>query len=593
MTIVIKADRSNTSKNLPIIAYTVAMPQPNSHIFDVTLQVSQWQESILELSMPVWTPGSYLVREYTRHIQYFSAYYSQSKKKLLSRKVRKNHWIIETKNINDVTINYQVYANELTVRTNHLDGTHGYFNGAALFYFIPGLEKQPITIQIIPPIAQWKVSTALPKLTGKSNLFQADDYDTLVDSPFEIGTQNIYTFEVLGKSHQLVIWGQGNIQPITFIEDTKKLIEIEARLYGELPYEHYLFILHLSESGFGGLEHKNSCSLIYSRFGFRAKDKYNRFIQLVAHEFFHLWNAKRIRPKALETFDYEQENYTKSLWFTEGTTSYYDMIMPLRAGIYDIANFLKILSKDITQYLNTPGRKIHPLSESSFDTWIKLYRRDAHSDNVQISYYLKGELVSLLLDLLIRSRHDNQRSLDNVMSQMWQKFGKLEIGFTPQQLQEVIESVAEIQLQDFFARYLDGTEELPFNDYLELFGLELKPILDIDETIPFLGIRIQSQNSKEIIKFVEAESPAEIGGIDTNDELLAIDGIRVNSSQLSERLKDYQSGDIISITVFHQDQLKTISVTLADPQPSRYEVIHVDYPSNSQKRNLMGWLRQE
>ncbi|XTZ09834.1 MAG: PDZ domain-containing protein, partial [cyanobacterium endosymbiont of Rhopalodia yunnanensis] len=205
---------------------------------------------------------------------------------------------------------------------------------------------------------------------------------------------------------------------------------------------------------------------------------------------------------------------------------------------------------------------------------------------------LKGELVSLLLDLLIRSHHNNQRSLDNVMSQMWQKFGKPEIGFTSQELQDVIESVAGIELQNFFARYLDATEDLPFDEYLEPFGLKLKPILD-SETIPFLGIRIKSENSKEIIKFVEAGSPAEMGGIDTSDELLAIDGIRVNSSQLSDRLKDYQSGDTISITVFHQDQLKTLSVILADSQPSCYEVIRIDHPSSSQKQNLMDWLGKE
>ncbi|BAP17215.1 M61 family metallopeptidase [cyanobacterium endosymbiont of Epithemia turgida] len=589
MTRATKIDISDILKTSPTIAYTVAMPQPNSHVFEVKLQVSQWQESILELGMPLWTPGSYLVREYARHIQSFSASSSQNKIKLPSQKISKNHWIIETGNINDITIDYQVYANELTVRTNHLDGTHGYFNGAALFYFIPGLEKQSITVQIIPPTAQWKVSTTLPEINGKTNLFQANDYDTLVDSPFEIGTHNIYTFEVLRKSHQLVIWGHGNIRPIPLIRDIKKIIEVEAKLYGELPYNYYIFILHLSDSDSGGLEHKNSCSLIYPRFSFRAKDKYNHFIQLVAHEFFHLWNVKRIRPKALETFDYDRESYTKSLWFLEGTTSYYDMIMPLRAGIYNTANFLKILSKDITRYLNTPGRKIHPLSESSFDAWIKLYRSDAHSDNVQISYYLKGELVSLLLDLLIRARHNNQRSLDNVMSKMWQKFGKPEIGFTSQQLQNVIESVAGIQLQNFFGRYLDATEDLPFDDYLEPFGLKLKPILD-SETIPFLGIRIQSENSKEIIKFVEAGSPAEMGGIDVNDELLSIDGFRVNSNQLNNRLKDYQSGDIISITVFHQDQLKTVRVTLVDSQPSRYEVIRINHPSSSQKQNLMDWL---
>ncbi|WP_267384484.1 M61 family metallopeptidase [Cyanobacterium sp. uoEpiScrs1] len=588
----ITLDNSDISEISPIIAYTVAMPQPNSHIFEVNLQVSEWRKPTLELVMPVWTPGSYLIREYTRHIQYFNAYSSQDKTRLFNQKVSKNHWIIETGNTNDITIDYHVYANELTVRTNHLDKTHGYFNGAALFYFIPGLDKQSITIQIIPPTARWKVSTALPGIERKINLFQAGDYDTLVDSPFEIGTQDVYTFEVLGKSHQLVIWGTGNIQPVTLIEDIKKIIEVEAKLYEELPYDQYLFILHLSESNLGGLEHKSSCSLIYPRFGFRDKDKYNRFIQLVAHEFFHLWNVKRIRPKALETFDYDQENYTKSLWFLEGTTSYYDTIMPLRAGIYNIANFLDILSKDITRYLNTPGRKIHPLSESSFDAWIKLYRSDAHSDNFQISYYLKGKLVSLLLDLLIRIHHDNQRSLDNVMSQMWQKFGKQEIGFTPQQLQETIESVAEIQLQEFFTDYLDATEDLPFDDYLKPFGLKLQPILDSD-IIPFIGIRIKSENSKEIIKFVEAGSPAEIGGIDINDELLAINGIRVNPGQLNDRLKDYHSNDTISVTVFHQDQLRTLPVTLADPQPSRYEVIYIDYPSSEQKQKLMDWLGQE
>ncbi|ACK66803.1 peptidase M61 domain protein [Rippkaea orientalis PCC 8801] len=575
----------------PILGYSVAMSQPTSHLFEVTLTVKNWTKSVLDLKMPVWTPGSYLIREYARHIQTFVAQSTEDGQALFSQKVSKNHWQIQTQKVTNITIKYQVFANELTVRTNHLDESHGYFNGAALFYFIPGLEKQPITIEIIPPNSQWKVSTALPKIPGKVNHFIADDYDTLVDSPFEIGTHAIYDFEVLGKPHQLAVWGKGNIEPKQLIKDTKKIIETEAQLYGGLPYDHYLFILHLSSNGFGGLEHKSSCSLIYSQFGFRAKDKYNRFIQLVAHEFFHLWNVKRIRPKALETFDYERENYTKCLWFLEGTTSYYDMMIPLRAGIYNQTDFLDILSKEITRYLNTPGRKIHPLSESSFDAWIKLYRRDAHSDNSQISYYLKGELVSLLLDLLIRARHNNQRSLDDVMRQMWQEFGQPEIGFTPQQLQQVIESVAQISLEDFLRRYLDSTEELPFNDYLEPFGLQLRPVID-SEAIPYLGIRAQRENSKEMVKFVEADSPAALVGIDPNDELLAIDGIRVSAEQLPERLKDYQSGDMISITVFHQDQLKTLSVTLADPQPTRYQVMPIEKPSDLQQQNLRGWLEQ-
>ena len=345
-------------------------------------------------------------------------------------------------------------------------------------------------------------------------------------------------------------------------------------------------------NGFGGLEHKNSCSLNYSRFGFRTKDKYQRFLQLVAHEYFHLWNVKRIRPKALEKFDYEAENYTTSLWFSEGTTSYYDLLIPLRSQIYNRQTFLENLGKEITRFLAIPGRKIQPLSEASFDAWIKLYRRDANSDNCQISYYLKGELVSLLLDLLIRQRHKNERSLDDVMRQMWEQFGKAEIGFTTQQLQEVIEGVAATDLIDFFQRYLDGNDELPFDEYLQPFGLQLKSIME-EESFPYLGIQVQTENNKEIIKSVTAESPAWLGGIDPSDELLAIDGMRVTADSLNERLKDYQANDIIDITVFHQEQLRTIAVQLAAPQPSRYEVVQIDNPTAIQQENLAGWLPQE
>jgi predicted metalloprotease with PDZ domain len=577
------------SKSIPTLSYQVAMSQPTSHLFEVTLQIENWQASLLDLKMPVWTPGSYLLREYARQVQYFLATVRNSNQVLLSRKVSKNHWQIETEDRGEVTVKYRVFANELSVRTNHLDVTHGYFNGAALFLFIPGLEKQPLTIKIIPPKPNWQVTTILPTVPGEANTFIAKDFDTLVDSPFEIGTQEIYNFEVLGKPHQLAIWGRGNAQPEQIIQDAQKIIEIEAKLYGGLPYENYLFLLHLSANGFGGLEHKNCCSLNYPRFGFRAKDKYYRFIQLLAHEFFHLWNVKRIRPQALENFDYERENYTPSLWFSEGTTSYYDLLIPLRAGIYDTKTFLDNLGKEITKFLTTPGRKIQPLNEASFDAWIKLYRRDANSDNCQISYYLKGELVSLLLDLLIRQRHQNQRSLDDVMRRMWEQFGKAEISFTPSQLEEVIASVAEMNLEDFFRRYLDSTDELPFDEYLQPFGLKLKPILE-DESFPYLGIRVQAENGKEKIKFVEADSPAELAGIEAEDELLAIDGMRVTAEQLNERLKDYQANDIIKITVFHQDELRTLSVQLTSPQPSRYEVVQIENPSETQKQNFSAWL---
>lgn len=577
----------STDEIVPKLNYRVAMPQPENHLFEVTLQIQDYSLPLLDLKLPVWTPGSYLVREYAKQLQDFSA--KAGEKALNWRKIAKNHWQIET-TATEITIRYRIFAHELSVRTNHLDATHGYFNGAALFFRIPEFDKQPINVTITPPHLDWHVTTPLPAVAGQANTFVATDFDTLVDSPFEIGEQQVYQFDALGKAHELAIWGgKSNIEPEKVIADIQKIIDVEAEMFGGLPYDRYIFLLHLSAQGNGGLEHKYSCSLNYPRFGFRAKDKYERFMQLVAHEFFHLWNVKRIRPKALEVFDYDNENYTPSLWFSEGTTSYYDLVIPLRAGIYDAKTFLQNLGKEITRYLTTPGRLVQPVSESSLDAWIKLYRPDANSGNSQISYYLKGEMVSLLLDLLIRGESKNQRSLNDVMLKMWQQFGQEEIGFTPQQLQEVIESVAGIKLADFFAKYVDGVEELPFNEYLEPFGLQLGADFE-DETVPHLGIKTNAENGREIVKFVEIGTPAQIAGIDVGDEILAIDGIRVNPGQLSDRIKDYKPHDAIQVTVFHQEYLRNYTLTLNPPRPNRYQVKPVKNPTDLQKQNFASYL---
>jgi len=579
------------SQNAPGINYQVAMPQPSSHLFEVTLLLSGWREPVLDLKMPVWTPGSYLVREYARHLQEFAAA-AGDESALGWRKLSKNHWQIETSEISEIVVHYRIFAAELTVRTNHLDASHGYFNGAALFLRVVGWEQIPIQVKILTPKSEWKVTTMLPAVRGKPDTFWAADFDTLVDSQFEIGTHRLYHFEVLGKPHELAIWGEGNAKPEQMIPDIEKIIQVEAQLFGELPYDRYVFLLHLVSQGRGGLEHKHGCSLIYNRFWFRDREKYQEFMQLVAHEFFHLWNVKRLRPQGLQAFDYDRENYTPCLWFCEGTTSYYDLVMPMRAGIYDVRTFLQELGKEITRLQTSPGRLVQPASESSWDAWIKLYRRHANSDNSQISYYLKGELVSLLLDLLIRARYENRRSLDDVMGQMWQEFGKREIGFTEAQLQQEIESVAGVELGDFWARYIDGTEELPFDEYLSPFGLRLQSdCVDlVGESFPYLGVRAKAENGRELIKFVASGSPAQQAGIDNGDELLAIDGIRVKAEELNERLKDYSPGDTIKLSVFHEEQLRTELVTLGEPQPNRYQVVPVDRPTHIQAQNFAGWL---
>jgi len=579
---------SSLTRTTPLIDYRVAMPQPATHLFEVELHLKDWQLDRLDLKLPVWTPGSYLVREYAKQLQDFSAQ-TLDGQPLSWRKISKNYWQVETAGIPELAIRYRIFSNELTVRTNHLDTTHGYFNPGAVFFYLPGFEDHEIWVTILTPQPEWHVTTPLPTVPGQANTFQAADFDTLVDSPFEMGTHAVYEFEVLGKLHQLAVWGRGNAEPEQMIRDMQKVIQAEANLFGGLPYDRYLFLLHLSNQGFGGLEHKYACSLNYPRFGFRAEDKYNRFISLVAHEFFHLWNVKRIRPKALEVFDYDRENYTPSLWFSEGTTSYYDWIMPLRAGICDAAYCLKQLGESITRLQTTPGRLVQSLSESSFDAWIKLYRPDANSGNSQISYYLKGELVSLLLDLLIRQRHQNARSLDDVLRQMWQQFGQSETGFTPEELQAVIASVAGVNLENFFQRYIHGTEELPYSDYLEPFGLELYAEVPEDSP-PYLGLRLKADNGIASVAFVEANSPAHRAGIDAGDELLAINGFRASSEQWNERLKDYRPGDRVELTFFHQDELRTYAVKLAEPPASQYKILPVEQPSAAQEQNFQGWL---
>jgi predicted metalloprotease with PDZ domain len=571
-------------EKLPKLIYQISMSQPQTHLFEVQLTVSNWTEEILDLKMPVWTPGSYLVREYSKQLQDFTAI-SGTGEKLIATKLAKHHWQVRLDSSDEIQINYRMFANELTVRTNHLDATHGYFNPAALCFYIPEYEHCPIEITIVSPDPSWKVTTPLPEISSQT--FRAANLDTLVDSPFEIGCQQIYEFTVLDKPHQLVVWGEGNLDPLIAIEDIKKIVEVEANIFGGLPYENYIFLLHLSPSGGGGLEHKNCCSLLYPRFSFQAGEKHHRFMQLVAHEFFHLWNVKRIRPAALEKFDYERENYTPSLWFSEGTTSYYDLLIPRRAGIYDDKEFLAELSKEITRFMTTPGRLVQPLSESSFDAWIKLYRPDPNSSNSQMSYYLKGEMVTLLLDLLIRDRTQSTKSFDDVLVIMWEHFGKAEIGFTETQLRSTIESVANQDLSEFYDRYIHGVEELPFSEYLYPFGIELKPV---DNHIPYLGITVKTEHGRETIKSVASNSPAQLAGIDPGDELLAIDGFKITADKLTDRLKLYPIGAEINVTIFHIDRLITLPIILAASQPDRYQLHKIEHPTARQNQLLTAWI---
>lgn len=562
---------------MPHCHYQVSIPQPSNHLLHICLTIDHWSEPTLDWKMPVWSVGSYLIREYSRLVVSFESNCAYSK-------IAKNHWRLQTADGKTITIRYQVFCHELTVRTNHVDETHAFWNGSATFGWIDGYLDHPYTVTVLAP-DRWRIATALTQVS--ENTYLADSFHTLADSPFEVGIHQVYQFQVLGKPHELVIWGEGNIDPVQTIEDIKKIIVTEANFWGQLPYSRYLFILHLSTGGYGGLEHRDCCVLLFDRWSFRQdRDKYGKFLNLVSHEFFHLWNVKRLRPQSLFTIDYEAENYTHSLWFCEGVTSYYDQLLTLRAGLVDRYHYLQQVSDSITKLQTTPGRKYQSLWESSFDTWIKLYRPDVNSANTQISYYLKGELVAMLLDLHLRLY--SPISLDTVLQTLWQRYGSQEFPYDDRGLLNLIGELSGLDLTQFWQDYLYGTTELNYDYYFAGFGLKLQA--QIQNPTPYTGITFGATHGNLIVKTVHSHSPAQLAGIDPGDEIIALNQRRITLENVCHRLQAHRSGDTVQFTIFAQDELRTVSVILAEPVVDRYLVNFQADLSECQLQNLSAWL---
>jgi len=419
------AQPAQPQASVPDIAFTVSMPKPHTHMLEVEVRVKRGAgveaPPAEVLVMPVWTPGSYLVREFERHVQGFVAVDAKGGA-LQWEKINKNSWGVLTNGSREWRATYRVYANELTVRTNQLNSDHAFWNNAALLMYLEGFLNVPATLQILAP-QPWKVATGLPAAPGPKNTFRAENFDILYDSPVEVSSFKTLSFDVKSVPHRIVIDGEGNYQPERTRRDVQKIVEASIELMGgEVPYRDYTFILHLRANTGGGLEHLNSTALGFRRFNFKPEAGYRSFLSLVAHEFYHLWNVKRIRPDALGPFDYTKENYTKLLWVAEGITSYYENIILRRAGLVTDKEFLAGAAKSFQDLQKIPGRKVMSAEEASFDTWIKYYRQDENSVNSQLDYYDKGAIIGLLLDLEIRRLSKGTKSLDDVMRHLYTEF---------------------------------------------------------------------------------------------------------------------------------------------------------------------------
>ncbi len=583
------APAAEAKPTLPEIAYKVSMSQPSTHFLEVEMSV-KWQQmpEMLELKMPVWTPGSYLVREYARHVQDFESM-NAAGSALGWKKINKNTWQVETKGSKEVVAKYRVYANELTVRTNELNDEHAFWNNSALLFFVKDQLKAPSTVTVVPH-GDWKVATGLPRVAGRDNTFRAENFDILYDSPFEVSNFKEINFTVQGKPHRYVVTGEGNYDLKKMAADTAKIVEETYKIFGELPYDDYTFILNLR--GGGGLEHLNSTALQFNRFGFKPKARYDGFLGLVAHEYFHAFNVKRIRPDALGPFDYENENYTKLLWVAEGGTEYYSNLLLRRAGLITENDFLGGRSAGIQQLQERPGRFEQSLEDSSFDAWIKYYRPDENAINNQISYYDKGEIVNMMLDIEIRSASAGAKSLDDVMRYLYAEFYKKGRNYTPADFQKTAETMAGKSLDDFFAKYVRGTEEIDYNSIVNGIGLKMT-IRQNNTGRAYIGADMAEESGRLTIRTVPAGTPAFEQGLNTGDQLVAVDGYRASQNFMQSYIGDKKPGDVVKLTLFRFDRLRDINFTLGGNMRREYSFDSVDEPTDLHRRLYRDYLNAE
>jgi predicted metalloprotease with PDZ domain len=489
---------------------------------------------------------------------------------------------------------YRVDANEFSVRTNELNSDHAFWNNAALLMYPDGSLNNAVTLHVLAP-QPWKVATGLPAVPGQKNTFRAENFDILYDSPVEVSNFKTISFEVKGVPHRILIDGDGNYDPERMRSDVQKIVATEVEMMREIPYHDYTFILHLRSVGGGGLEHLNSTALGYPRFSFKPEKRYQNFLTLVSHEFFHLWNVKRIRPDSLGPFDYTKENYTRLLWVAEGITSYYEALFVLRAGLMSENEFLNAVARQIEQLQHTPGRLVMSAEEASYDAWIKGYRPDENSINSSVDYYNKGAVVGLLLDLEIRNRSHNSKSLDDVMRYLYDEFYKKGRNYTPEDFQRACELIAGTSLDPFFAKYVRGRDELNYDEALAVAGLKLDTVGSTLTPRPgeqaYLGADLAQEGERLMVRRVLSGSPAYEQGLNAGDQILALNNMRANKDFLDARLAEKKPGDPISLTIFRDDDLSTLLIKLGSTIDVPYSIVPVEHPTELQKTIRQKWLQ--
>jgi len=566
--------------------YKLSFPEAQAHYVNVEMEVPGGKSEIA-VKMPVWAPGSYLVREFARHVEGFEA--NATNGSLSFSKADKNTWLIKNPSKGAVTVKYKVYAFELTVRTSFIDESHAYLNGSNVFMYVDGQLNQKSEV-IISPNSNWsKISCSLPTHKGNAYHLLADNYDILADSPIEIGNHTIIEFTAQGVKHSVAMVGPGNYDAEKIKKDFTKIVDEATSVFGTHPCSNYTFIVHNVPSGGGGLEHLNSTTVQVQRFAYSNESTYQSFLGLIAHEYFHLWNVKRLRPFVLGPFDYDKENYTTMLWVSEGFTAFYDNWIVRRAGFNSPDKYLDLMANEYSALTNLAGNKVQSVADASYDAWIKYYRRNENSNNSQVSYYDKGSVIASLLNLMIIEHSGGKENLDNLMRYLYKEYyEKKNIGFTDDQFKQAAEKFTGKNLTDFYAKYVNGVEPISFENYLTIAGLKITD-LNSGKSEVYLGANSSNANGKVIITSVVRNSPAYISGINVNDEIIAIDNFRVDD--LTKALTYKKVGDKISVLLNRDGMMKTIEVVIAKNPAVKYKIEKMPNLIEMQEQAYKMWVR--
>jgi len=555
------------AQTLEPIRYTVSFPAPHTHYVEIEASYPTEGRPSIELMMAVWTPGSYLIREYERHVEGLTAA-DPARTPLAVEKTRKNRWRISTNGAGTVWVRYRVYAHEMSVRTNWVDDEFALINGAATFItLVESPSRRRHDVRVVLPRAWTRSLSGMAAGLGE-NTYTAPDYDALVDSPIVAGTPSIYEFSVRGKPHYLVNFRERAVwNGPQAARDLAKVAETIAEFWGNVPFDRYYFF-NIVGSAKNGLEHRNSTVLNIPLEATSSREGYLDWLNLASHEYFHAWNGKRLRPVELGPFDYENEIYTRALWFVEGITEYYADLFLVRAGVATRDEYLDALSAQIRSLQTTPGRLEQSAEAASYDAWIKYYRTDENSPNTSISYYVKGAVIGFLLDANVRRLTAGSKSLDDVMHAMFAKFSS-ERGFSGADFRALVADAVgapkDREMRAWLARALETTMELDYADALAWFGLQMTSPAGTPR--PYLGVTTRTENGKTTVTGIRRGSPAADAGLSLLDEIAAINGEPMPEGRFAERLARFSPGAKVTLTTTRRGTARSIDVVLAvDPR---------------------------